>query len=234
MRFSSLIDELLSVIYPRCCPVCGRVMVSGERSMCLDCRLNLPVTGFHQKPDFNPLHERTMCHAPIHRAAALFHYERLSAYANLVRRAKYHGHADEARLLAEEYASELLPTGFFDGIDCIQPVPLSFSKLVSRGFNQSHAIALGVAHVTDIRVTNLLRARHHSSQTRLNASERLTNARDIYSVRLPLISPEPSHILLVDDIITSGATMIACAEALHKAYPRTRISLLALASTRLN
>lgn len=234
MKFSSLIDGLLAVIYPRCCPVCGRVMVKGEISMCLDCRLNLPVTGYHLKPDFNELHERTMCHAPVSRATAMFHYDRLSPYAALVRRVKYNGHPAEGRCLAAEYAAEILPSGFFDEIDCIQPVPLSFSRLVSRGYNQSHAVAVGISDVTGIAVTNLLKARNHSSQTRRNAAERLANAKGIYSVKTPNLLPKPRHILLVDDIITTGATMIACAEALHKAYPEAAISLFAIAATRLN
>lgn len=229
-----LTDSLLTVIYPRLCPVCRRPLVTGEEQMCVGCLLNLPVTGFHTRPDFNALHERLMCHAPIHHATALFHYERHSPYAALVHRAKYSGLPDEGRRLARTYAAEIAPGGFFDGVDAIQPVPLSRWRLMTRGYNQSHAVALGLADAIGAPVTDLLGARRHSSQTRKDARGRLENARDTYFVRRGAASgAAPTHILLVDDVVTTGATLVACAEALHSSFPGALISVFALASTRL-
>lgn len=229
-----LIDSLLQVIYPRTCPVCSRVMVEGETAMCLHCRMELPATGYHLMPDFNDLHRRTMNpHVPIERAAALFHYERHSPYAALIHRPKYSAMPSEGRRLAREYARELADAGFFSSMDALQPVPLSPLKLITRGYNQSHHVALGVADVTGLPVIDALSARHHGSQTRRSASQRLLNARSTYSFAGGKHTVAPAHILLIDDVITTGATLMACAEALHTAWPSTRISLLALASARM-
>ncbi len=228
-----LTGSLLSVIYPRTCPVCGRVMVEGERSMCLLCQVNLPVTDFHLHPDFNSIHERTMCHVPMERATAFFFYDKESPYTRLIHRAKYLGLPIEARRMARDYSTRIAPTGFFDGMDLIQPVPLSLGRMISRGYNQSHWIALGVADATGLPVGNLLRAAGHPSQTRMGASARLLNARGVYSVRTAALHLRPAHVLLVDDIVTTGATLTACADALRGAFPDIRVSVLTLASARI-
>lgn len=230
-----LIDALLSTIYPRTCPVCGRVMVEGETTMCLACRINLPETGFHHKADFNSIHERTMCHIPVHRAAAFFYYEKKSPYTRLIHRAKYGGLPSEARALAREYAAQIAPSGFFDGVDLIQPVPLSTGKLMRRGYNQSYHIALGVADVTGTPIGSLLKARPHSTQTRKDAAARMANATGTYSVDSRKVQGvNPAHILIVDDIVTTGATITACADALRKSLPMADISVLTLAASRLS
>ena len=229
-----LTEALLSVVYPDVCLVCGRVLVAGERDICVRCLLDMPHTGFHHSPEWNNLHERLMCHAPIHRATALFHYEKHSPYASLIHRVKYSGLPSVGRRIARDYASQIAQTGFFDGVDAIQPVPLSLRRIISRGYNQSHAVAMGVADVAgEAAVTDLLGARHHSSQTRKNAADRLANARHTFFVSRK-ISPAPAHILIVDDVITTGATLAACAEALHAAFPESILSVFALAATRLS
>ncbi len=229
-----LIDGLLSVIYPEVCEVCGTPLVSGEKVMCLGCHAAMPLTGYHKTPEFNQLHERTMCHAPIHHADACFFYERLSPYSRLIHAAKYESLPSIGRLLAKDHARITAPTGFFDGIDLIVPVPLDRLKLIRRGYNQSHHIALGISDITGIPVGSLLRARRHPSQTSKNAAGRLDNARGTFSVGQQEDVARYSHILIVDDIITTGSTLCACAEAIHSASPQTSISILTLAATRLS
>lgn len=226
------IEGLLSLLYPQVCPVCGNVLVAGERLMCLDCRIKLPLTNYERNADWNPMIEKLMCHAPITRAAAYFFYQRESPHSRLVHQIKYHGQPRLGRELMREYATNLRSQGFFDGIDAMAPVPLSFSKLILRGYNQSFRLAQGVADVIPLPIVDALRAGRHGSQTRLGALERLRNARGIFSAKAEHLSGI-NHLLLVDDIVTTGATMCACAEAIHAAAPSIRISVLALASTRL-
>lgn len=226
-----LIEGVAALCFPRMCPCCGAVMVRGEETMCLGCRLDLPQTDYHLHADFNPLVERLMCRAPITRAASFFHYERHSPYARLIHEAKYNGRPSIGRLLAREYAAAIYSTGFFDTIDAITPVPLNRLKLIRRGYNQSLHIALGVADVTDLPVVDTLTARRHSTQTRKDARSRFENARGIYSAGAESASGL-KHILLVDDIATTGATLCACSEALHAQYPSLQISVLTLAATR--
>jgi len=132
------------------------------------------------------------------------------------------------------FAEEIMPSGFFDGIDLILPVPLHYLKELKRGYNQSHHIALGISDITDIPVGSLLRARRHPSQTSKNAAGRLDNARGTFSVGQQEDVARYSHILIVDDIITTGSTLCACAEAIHSASPQTSISILTLAATRMS
>lgn len=229
----SVIDSLLAVIYPEECAVCGTPLVRGEKVMCMQCRTDLPVTNFHLHAEFNPLVERLMCHAPIERAVAMFHYERFSPYARLIHQAKYNGRPSLARHLAMIFAMQLrseCPELLAD-VDLLQPVPLSLTKLISRGYNQSFHIARGIAEVADIAVGDRLRARRHSSQTRKDHRQRYLNALGTYSVKEDFT--DVTHVLLIDDIITTGATICACAEAIHQNSPATRISVLSLAATRL-
>lgn len=224
---------ILSLLFPRMCPCCGAVLMSGENIMCLNCLTDMPLTGYHLKADFNPLMQRLMLHPRLERAAAWFHYERRSPYARLIHEAKYNGKSQLAEMLGEQYAAAIAPSGFFDGIDALVPVPLSALKLIRRGYNQSMHIAVGIARATGIDVVNALQARVHSTQTRKDAYRRRAAVSGVYSAKQPLPVAGAAHILLVDDIITTGATITACAEALHKAEPAARLSALALAATRL-
>lgn len=220
------INGLIDLILPRTCPICGRVMVAGEQVMCLHCRLDLPLVT-------TDISDRLITlRAPIERTAAYFYYQRDEPHARLIQQAKYEGRPHLGEQLMAEYARTLLPTGFFAGIDAIAAVPLHWRKLIARGYNQSFRMARGVSSVTGIPIIDPLRAARHGSQTRLTASERLDNARGTYTAS-PAALTGITHLLLIDDIITTGATLTACAEAIHAASPSTRISALSLAATLL-
>lgn len=227
-----LIESLLAVIYPPTCPCCDRVMVSGERCMCLSCRISFPLTGFHLSPADNEMRSKLNGTVPIDKATAYFYYNKFSPHTSLIHEAKYRGRPRLARDLAREYASILLPGGFFDNIDALVPVPLSFLKLCRRGYNQSAWIARGISRETSIPVIDALKARNHHSQTRLGADDRRRNASGIFTVREHALTPF-SHVLLIDDICTTGSTLYACAQAIHTRYPAIKISALTLASTQL-
>ena len=224
--------DLLRIIFPKVCEVCGRSLVKGERVMCLHCDISLPRTRVHTD-DFNAIHKRLAGSTPIDRAAGMFYYYRESDYARLIHVAKYNSRPIVARQLAETYARELLPDGFFDGIDVILPVPLHSIKLISRGYNQSEEIAKGLSAVTGIMVgDNLVARRGHSTQTKKNSYSRWVNAQGIYDV-VNGDEFEGKHVLVVDDVITTGATLLACCEAIHRVAPTARISVLSLAVTHL-
>lgn len=227
-----LTKGLLDVIWPDTCTVCGCKLVRGERTLCIKCLMDMPLTGFHTQVEFNSMHERLMCHQPVHRATAMFHYERQSSYAKLIHEAKYNGRPSVGRTLARMHARTLQEAGFFDGVDLIIPVPLNTLRLVHRGYNQSYHIGLGLNDVTGIPVDDCMHARRHTSQTHKNAQERLTNARGTYSLPHPL-PPEVKHVLLVDDVLTTGATLCACAEAIGQVNPGVIVSVFTLASARL-
>lgn len=224
--------DLLRIIFPEVCEVCGRSLVKGERVMCLHCDVSLPRTRVHTD-DFNVIHKRLAGSTPIDRAAGMFYYYRESEYARLIHVAKYESRPVVARRLAEAYARELMPDRFFDGIEVILPVPLHSSKLISRGYNQSEEIAMGLSAVTGIVVgDNLVARRSHSTQTKKNSYSRWVNAQGVYDVDCG-DDLEGKHVLVVDDVITTGATLLACCEAIHRVAPTARISVLSLAVTHL-
>lgn len=229
---ATLTDALLSVIYPPLCPCCGEVMTRGEGPMCLSCRLDFPFTDDIRNYSDNALTNKLQGIVPIQRAAAYFTYRRKGFQSAVIHEMKYRGRPDIGRRLAREFAGQLLKEGFFEGIDAIAPVPLNFWRHCRRGYNQSAYIAAGVADVTALPVVDALRAARHSSQTRLGADERRMALKNIYRVR-PRGIHGVNHLLLVDDICTTGATLYACAEAVFYANPGIRVSALVLASTSL-
>lgn len=224
--------DLISVIYPALCEVCDSTLVHGEEAVCLDCLMNLPRCNIHNDP-FNTMHQRLMGHAPIERAAAYFHYYRESKYTRLIHAAKYSGRPRIAELLANRFASEISGDRFFDGIDLIIPVPLHKTKIMKRGYNQSFHIALGLSRATGIGIgDNLIATRSHTTQTKHNSYTRWLNSQNIYEVQNQH-TLTGKHILIVDDVLTTGATLLACCEAIHKAEPSAKISVLTLALTQL-
>ena len=163
---------------------------------------------------------------------AYFHYNRQSAHAQLIHDAKYRGRPRIAESLAAEYARVLLPTGFFTDIDALTPVPLHFWKECRRGYNQSAHIGMGIASVCHLPLLTTLKARSHGSQTRKSGTERRAGSGKVFSA-ISGATAGMNHILLIDDICTTGSTLYACAEALHKSAPSLRISVMALASAHL-
>lgn len=227
-----LIDSLLSVMYPPLCPCCGEVMTRGEGPMCLACRLALPLTGMEESPCDNDMIEKLQGLVPIERAVAYFRYRRDSPQAALIHDMKYRGRPSVGRQLAAEYARVLQSKGFFDGIDAVVPVPLNFWRHCRRGYNQSAWIARGIADVVALPVIDALKARRHASQTRLGAEQRRRATDRIYSARAEALAGL-GHLLIVDDICTTGSTLYSCAAAIHAANPSAVISVFALAATSL-
>lgn len=169
---------------------------------------------------------------PVERAAALFFYQPHSPVSNLIYDLKYH-HRPEigeqmGRLIAREFAS----AGFFEGIDAIIPVPLAPSRQRGRGYNQSVQIAVGVSQITHIPIKNKVvrRKNFKGSQTTKTRWERRENVENAFALRRK-VSLAGKHVLIVDDIVTSGATVIACATAL-KAAGNPKVSVLSIGFTK--
>lgn len=225
-------NDLLRIVYPDVCEVCGCSLVRGEEVMCLKCDMNMPRTRVHNDT-FNVIHERLAGKTPIERAAGYFYYYRESDYASIIHNAKYNRRPIIARKLAMCFAEELKKDDFFDGIDVILYVPMYFMKKIKRGYNQSEYIAQGISYVTNIPVgDNLISKRSRLSQTKKNSYSRWLNSQGVYDV-INSEELENKHILIVDDVITTGATLLACCDVVHKVAPLAKISVLSLAVTRL-
>lgn len=225
-------NDLLGIIFPEICVVCGRSLVDGEQVMCLHCNAALPRTHFH-RDDFNSMSQRLVGKAPIERTAAWFHYKRMSPYVKLIHDAKYRDRPELATKLGVMYAAEIKTSGFFDGIDLILPVPMHPLKQVSRGYNQALEIARGISRVTAIGVgNNLVAVKEHRSQIHHTAYERFENVVKLFDVK-HADELSGQHLLVVDDVITTGSTIMACCEVLHRKVSDVKISVLTLASASL-
>ena len=225
------LDDLLDLFFPRLCPVCLRAMNRDERGLCTGCLHRLPRTGYHLDP-LSPMAQLFLGKTPIERCAAFFLFTTPGDMRQLIHHIKYHGGKRCGLVLGEVFARELQPHRFFDGIDTLVPVPLHPAKLHRRGYNQSEWIARGVAHATGIELCTrwLQHTRDSRSQTRKGIYDRWLDTHSAYDARL---APDLTgrHILLVDDVVTTGATLLACAQALH-AHGEPRISCLTLAAAQ--
>ncbi len=219
---------------PRRCAVCDKVLGDAHEWICPDCLTRMPVTGFHLH-DENRMEMLFRGKVLIERATAYFYYRRGDPYANILHDIKYRNMPLMGQWLTERYGNELSQCGWLDDIDAVVPVPLHRRKLAQRGYNQSEYLARGIGRAAGIEVVPALCAtRRHETQTRKTAVERHANVADTYAAVADCVtSLEGKHVLIVDDVITTGSTLVACAAALKVALHDIRISILTLASASL-
>lgn len=225
-------SRFLDFISPRQCVVCGERLAPTEHSLCSSCLLHLPRTTYQFTPLDNPMAQMFWHLSPVERAAALIYYEPHSEVAQLIYDLKYHDRPDIGEDMGRLMAGEMQLARFFDGIDVLLPVPLSRKRLRQRGYNQSEQLALGISDVTHLPVvTKVLRRTHfYQSQTQLSRRERQENVEDLFELRDSSMLQD-KHVLLIDDICTTGATLLACCDAL-KAVPGIRLSVLTFGFTK--
>lgn len=224
--------RILDFISPRLCVVCGERLSPTERSICSVCMLHLPRTTYQFSPDDNPMAQLFWHLTPVERAAALLYYEPHSELARIIYDLKYHDRPDIGEDMGRLMANEMQLAHFFDGIDVLLPVPLSRKRLRQRGYNQSEQLAIGVNEITHLPIINKALRRKHfvRSQTHLSRHERQENVEDMFELR-DSSQLEGKHVLLIDDICTTGATLIACIDALRN-IPGIRLSVLTLGFTK--
>lgn len=219
---------MLDLISPRTCVVCGCRLSVSEEVICSKCNLHLPRTGFQQDPYENIMAKMFWGQIPIERAAALFYYEPHAETANILYELKYKNHPEIGEVMGRMVARELQMSNFFEDIDGIIPVPLAKKRERQRGYNQSHELAKGISEITGLPIYNKVvkRTVFEGSQTSLGRWERNENVEQVFELRdAPTI--QGKHLLIVDDVVTTGATIIACAKELCKAGD-IRISVLSL------
>ena len=218
-----------SLLFPRCCVVCGSPLSRGEECLCTCCNINLPRTGFHLRKD-NPVECLFWGRIPgLKRASSFLFYRKGSDFRRILHLLKYGGYKELGEVMGRYMAAELSSGGFFDGVDMIIPVPLHRKKQKLRGYNQSEWIARGIASVTGIPLCAecMIREKNTETQTRKSTFERWENVEGIFRI-CDTVHLEGKHVLLVDDVLTTGATTVACASAFAR-VSGIRISVLTLA-----
>lgn len=221
-------NNLLNLFFPNLCKICKRPLVEGEEQICLKCLCDLPHTGYHQQAN-NPVEQLFIGKNRIEYATAYLRYEKGGKVQSLIHSLQYHDNKELGYLLGRQIARELQADHSpICTVDLLIPVPLHPRKKQQRGYNQSEWIASGIRSIWDIPIDtqSLARTTHTSTQTRKAIYDRWLNVCSIFNVIHPE-SLKNKHILLIDDVITTGATISACAKALS-GIPGIRISILAL------
>jgi ComF family protein len=222
------LEDLLSLVFPEICNACGKPLHKHENLICNYCKVKLPFTNFHLQHE-NPIEKIFWGRTPIHKASAFLFFHKGNRVQQLMHRFKYKGKKEIGELIGTLYGSELAKAGYFNDADYIIPVPLHPEKQIKRGYNQSEWFALGLAKGLAVPVENqiLVRAVSSSTQTKKNRFERWQNVETIFKVENNDLLKN-KHVILVDDVITTGATVEACVNTLMQ-EPNVKVSFLALA-----
>ena len=229
---SDILSDLASLFFPPRCAVCGEPLVRGERCVCTLCRATAPLTGYWREAD-NPVLRKCWGLVPVERASGFLFFVHGSGWRRLIHSFKYRGAWRTAREMGVWYGRCLRESGLYDGIDVVVPLPLHPFKRCRRGYNQSEYLAEGIAAELGVPVDrhSVWRRRNTASQALKSRRERAANVEGAFAVCRPE-RLAGRHILLVDDVMTTGSTLFSCASEILRAVPGCRISLAALAVSR--
>ena len=221
-------DDFFSLLFPRLCYACGNQLMRNESLICTECFVVIPRTNYHFVED-NPVAQLFWGRCLIEKAAAFSYYNKGSRIRKLIHNLKYNGIREIGYVLGRLYGLSLKTSGFINDIDIIIPVPLHPVKKRIRGFNQSETISMGIADATHLPVDlkSLARVLVSATQTKRSRYERWTNVEGIFQV-LDSQTIMGKHVLLVDDVITTGSTIESCTNELLK-IEGVKVSAVALA-----
>ena len=242
------LSAALDLLLPRICIVCGRRLLLEEKHLCLECTADLPLTRF-ERMSHNPMADRfndviqkhltsdeikeVSSYEPYAYATALFFYKADGDYKQIPYQLKYHGNVSVGRHFGRMLGRRLAGSGLFQDVDIVIPVPLHRLRRWKRGYNQAEILAAEVASALGASIRNdiLVRTRRTKTQTKLEVEEKIRNVKGAFEAVLPdSCDAVPKHILLIDDVFTTGSTLGECFSALRSVFPpEVRISVATLA-----
>lgn len=212
----NFINSILELFYPSVCAACGHSLFHWEQLVCTRCRSFLPKTGYAMIED-NPLARIFYGRVRLKAVTACFFFSKEGKVQHLIHELKYRGNMDAGVFLGQELGKTIQEAPLFQGLDFLIPVPLHPKREKERGYNQSLMIAQGVSEVTGIPIGSgfLTRSVNTATQTHKNKEERWRNVKDIFVLH-HAEKLENKSVLLIDDVLTTGATLEACALTLSK------------------
>jgi len=224
----TLLYDFSTLIYPELCYCCETSLMKQEKLICTNCFVKIPRTHYHLVSE-NPVEKIFWGRVKVEKATSYFLFQKGSNYQHLLHSLKYKGVRDIGVVLGHSFGNELNQVSYFEDVDLIVPVPLHPKKEKKRGYNQSLAIAEGLSGSLQkpIEPNVLFRKYFSETQTRKGRFARWENVSELFDVKNQATF-EGKHILLVDDVVTTGSTLEACAQAVLKC-PGAKVSIATLA-----
>lgn len=226
------LEGFLELFYPEFCVACDENLLSQEKVLCTSCLYKLPRTHFH-KVSGNPIEQAFWGRQEIERATAYYFFKKASVYQKLLHQLKYHGKSEVGIEMGRQFGAEIANEDAFKNVDYIIPVPLHPKKERKRGYNQSEMIAQGMAEFLEgeLETKVLVRKTYTETQTKKERYERWENVKEVFGCKYPE-KIEGKHVLLVDDVMTTGATLEGCTLVLKDAA-NVKVSVACLAYTAI-
>lgn len=227
--WQSFTDDLLWIFFPELCAACSRPLFKGEECICTFCSFKLPRTNYHLESG-NPVIRHFWGKIRVCHATSYFHFGKGEKVQQLIHQLKYKGRQDVGQFIGKSMGLEL--KSWMEHSDLIIPVPLHKDRLKKRGYNQSECFAdgLSVGSGLPVNTSSLVRLRATETQTAKHRFERYKNMENVFHVKEP-DQVYGKNILLVDDVITTGSTLISCAEQLL-ASGAGAVNIAAIAAAR--
>ena len=222
-----MFNDFINLIFPELCAACNHALLKNEVVICTSCELSLPKSNacFDQN---NPLLRSFFGRVDIKMAAAYYQFNKQSKVQHLLHQLKYKNYQEVGDKIGQLFGHELNSSIYFKGIELIIPVPLNDKKLKQRGYNQSELFAKGLSSSMGIPVSTscLYRNIHSKTQTNRSRYNRWENVKDAFEVK-NIEEVRGKSILLVDDVITTGATIEACASLLKELHCTVYVAAIA-------
>lgn len=209
-----MFQGIVNLFYPRLCVLCNSSLLIAEKHICTACQLDLPLTNFHLEKE-NPLEKIFWGRMQLNRAFAFVYFKKGGSVQRMLHQLKYKGNTELAEYLGMLYGVNLIETIHNERIEAVMAIPLHKSKLRKRGYNQSELFANGLAEALQIENLSscIIRNKATETQTKKARFDRWQNVESIFSVTQPELLKN-KHVLLVDDVITTGSTIEACSNEL--------------------
>ena len=207
-------EDFISAFFPNCCSACDETIYTKEEGLCLTCASTLPFTNFHDDLQ-SPVYKSFWGRVKIEGATALFWFNGKTRVQTLIHKLKYKNTPKIGILTGEILGSQLVNSPIFSTATVVVPVPLHPAKKRKRGYNQAEMIAIGIANSMDIQLDskNLIRVKNTNTQTKKSREERVENVKNVFqALNQELFINQ--HVLLVDDVMTTGSTLESCVLAL--------------------
>lgn len=222
-----MINDFINLIFPRLCCACSNALLKHEKIICVACQFKLPKTNFHLDKQ-NKLNKIFWGRVEVENIGAYYFFNKGNKVQNLLHQLKYKGVKEIGQKIGELYGYDLLNTPFKDDVDIIIPVPLHQKKLKIRGYNQSEWFAKGLSETLDLPMETdvLFRKVNSQTQTKKSRFNRWENVSDIFGIK-NADKIKDKHVLLVDDVLTTGSTIEACIKILKE--KDCKVSVLTIA-----